>query len=74
MLGDHDIGEGSLESTEVSLLEIGVALDASFDIERAHVLIKVSLTVVESLEEVNKLGLRETVSAVWIFEVGLGIL
>lgn len=68
MLGDHDIGERSLESSEESLLEIRVALDASLDIERAHVLIKVCLPVVETLEEVNELGLRKTVKAVWILK------
>ena len=66
IVSDHDLGQRSLDASEISILEVFIVLEAGSDIKSSHVLIQVSLAVVESLEEINDLSFWQAVKAVLI--------
>ena len=66
VVSDHNLGKRGLDTSKVSLFEVIVVLDAGFDVDVSHVLVHVSLTIVEPLEEINDLGLGQAVKAVLV--------
>lgn len=63
---DHDLGKRGLDSSKVCLLEVVIVLDAASDVDISHILVHLRLTIIESLEEINDLRLRQAVRAVWV--------